>query len=312
MTFTRGHSSVLWPFGNIEFFVFIPISFWKQILVFTNEYAAASGTPSPTDVVLEELMKFLGILWYMTLFDRGEMRNYWTDNEEASIFPGACSTSMDSIMSWTRFIYIRKHLSFRSGVTVENVQRDPAARIRPLISACAMSILGHVNLGRNIAIDEASIACLSQFARRIIVFNPRKPTGKYHFKFNIVLLQKLTEKSSEIRSHVLELTASLHGSRRIVNTDNFYTSCLLLESLRAVGMFGRGTVRGGSTHFPRFTMISEKDKKPRGFMKQGVCVENHIVAASWVDGSIVFPSRGAFISKVAQEASNGNDRHSQM
>lgn len=103
----------------------------------------------------------------------------------------------------------------------------------------------------------------------------------------ILQLAELTAKSSEIRSHVIEVTASLKGSRRIVNTDKFYTLCLLMESLRAIGLYGRGTVRTSSKHFPHFTMIKPGDTKPRGYMKQGVCLEQHIVAASWVDGSIV-------------------------
>ncbi|GMF45511.1 unnamed protein product [Phytophthora fragariaefolia] len=132
-----GHSA------TSSFFAFVPLSFWNQVVVFSNEYADNSGSPSPKAISLDELMTFLGILWYMTLFDKGEMRNYWTDGEEATIFPGARSTSLGSIMTWR------------------------------------------------------------------------------------------------------------------------------------------------SWHFPHFTMTLKGDNKPRGFMKQGVCLDKHIVAASWVDGSIV-------------------------
>lgn len=52
-------------------------------------------------------------------------------------------------------------------------------------------------------------------------------------------------------------------------------------------MYGRGTVRSSSKHYPRYTMIQGSDELARGAMKQGVCVAKHIVAASWVDGSIV-------------------------
>lgn len=227
-------------------------------------------------------MKFLGILWYMTLVDKGEM-NYWVDDEEASISPGDRAIGLGSIMTWRRFLYIRRNLSFRSGVTTADLQRVPAARIRPLISILKSRCLRHVDVGRNVAVDEASIACQSRYARHIIVFNPQKPTGKYHFKLyacccstswymvsfklhcssdlvdrldgvvphpEIHRHADLTAKSSEIRSHVMEVTASLKGSSRIVNTDNFYTSCLLLESLRTVGLYGRGTVRSSSKHFP--------------------------------------------------------------
>jgi hypothetical protein len=40
----------------------------------------------------------------------------------------------------------------------------------------------HVDVGRDLTVDEASVAARSKFARYLIVYNNRKPTGKYHFK----------------------------------------------------------------------------------------------------------------------------------
>nr|AAV92925.1 transposase [Phytophthora infestans] len=305
--------------ASSSFFAFIPISFWKQVVTFSNGRAAETSGQLGAPIELEELMIFLGIQWYMTLVDKGEMRNYWFDNEDSNIFPGQSSTSLATVMSWKRYLYIRKILSFRPRTSAEELSSDPAASIRPLITILKIRCCRHVIPGRDVAVDEASIASKSKYARHIIVYNPRKPTGKYHFKLyvcccsttwivldfklhcssdlknrlaNVISpaeidrLAALTEKSSEIRKHVIEVTNSLRGSRRVVNTDNFYTSCLLLESLRTVGLYGRGTVRSSSKHFPRYTMVGSTDTK-RGTMKQGVCVEKHIVAASWVDGSVV-------------------------
>ncbi|KAJ8571617.1 hypothetical protein ON010_g5217 [Phytophthora cinnamomi] len=74
---------------------------------------------------------------------------------------------------------------------------------------------------------------------------------------------------------------------RVVNTDYYYTSYQLLEMLRVFGLYGRGTTRESSKHFPRCVMISKSDDLPRGSIKQAVSQANKIVAASWVDGSIV-------------------------
>ncbi|GMF58866.1 unnamed protein product [Phytophthora fragariaefolia] len=137
-------------FGHLatsSFFAFIPLSFWGQVVVFTNDYADASGSPSSTPVSLEELMKFLGIIWYMTLFDKGEMRNYWVDDEEANIFSGARTTSLESIMTWRRFLYIRKNLSFCSKVSTSDINRDRAVRIRPLISILKSRCMRHAEVG---------------------------------------------------------------------------------------------------------------------------------------------------------------------
>jgi hypothetical protein len=98
--------------------------------------------------------------------------------------------------------------------------------------------------------------------------------------------QELKE-SSEIRKIVLELMLPLQSTKRIVNTDNFYTSVQLLESLRVCGLYGRGTIRQNSKHFPKVFKIASSDGLPRGFMRQGVSQETGIVAASWVDSAIV-------------------------
>jgi hypothetical protein len=93
--------------------------------------------------------------------------------------------------------------------------------------------------------------------------------------------------SSAIRQIVLEVTQPLHQTKRIVNTDNFYTSVQLLLSLRDVGMYGRGTIRENSAHFPKAHMFAKKANEPRGSSLQGVSSTGQIIAASWMDGSAV-------------------------
>ncbi len=93
--------------------------------------------------------------------------------------------------------------------------------------------------------------------------------------------------SSTVRKIVLEVTEPLRGSKRIVNTDNFYTSVKLLSSLRQYGLYGRGTVKESSAHFPKAHMFSKKSDEERGSSLQGVCASERIVAASWRDGTTV-------------------------
>jgi hypothetical protein len=154
----------------------------------------------------------------------------------------------------------------------------------------------------------------------MIVFNPQKPTGKFHFKiymcccsttwlainYRLHCASDISERlrgvvddnsadsvavaleiSEKIRKYVLEVTYPLHSSRRIVNTDNYYTSCLLLESLKVNVLYGRGTIRESSKLAPKCYMLSKKDKLKRGTMRQGVDVQNKILAASWVDSNVV-------------------------
>jgi hypothetical protein len=95
------------------------------------------------------------------------------------------------------------------------------------------------------------------------------------------------QQSSTIRALVLEVTRPIHGTKRIVNTDNFYTSVQLLEALRLKGLYGRGTCRENSKHFFKGIQISKKDNYSRGVSFQAVCIEHKMIAASWVDASVV-------------------------
>jgi hypothetical protein len=106
-------------------------------------------------------------------------------------------------------------------------------------------------------------------------------------KSEAVNLKNRLAHSKEVRKHVLEVTRPLHGSKRIVNTDNFYTSVQLLMSLKEVGLYGRGTVREQSKHFPKAHMFHKKANEPRGSYMQGVSTSSNIVAASWMDGNAV-------------------------
>jgi hypothetical protein len=183
-------------------------------------------------------------------------------------------------MSLRRFKLIRRCLSFRAepGVAVE---RDPAARIRPLLNLLKCTGGKYVEVGRDLALDEASIACRSRLGRHLIVYNPQKPGGKYHFRMYVVCcsttwialnyrlhcnnsdladhlqhvvpqaeMQQLREELhdvQQVRKHVLEVIRPYFCSRRIINMDNYYTSVQLLMDLRLKGLYGRGTVRGGAS-----------------------------------------------------------------
>jgi len=302
--------------ASSSFFAYLPLPFWESTVKETNMYAADDHG---TKVTLDELIKWLGIMFYMALNPKGEYANYWGEQIETQVF-GGDHLGLESVMSLKRYIYIRKNLCFRYAVTPEHLKADPAARIRPLMNALKSTCLLFVDVGRNIAVDESSIACRSKYGRHLIVYNATKPTGKYHFKiyacccastwlmtgFRLhcnsdldqrllgvktaeeIRLQKDKNKfSSAVRDIVLEVTESLQGSKRIVNTDNFYSSVILLNTLKNVGLYGRGTVKATSAHFPKAHMLSKQSDEARGSSLQGVCTAAGIVAASWKDGTTV-------------------------
>lgn len=306
----------LFDTASSSFFAYLPLPFWHKVVEETNKYAAAGKRPL---ITLDELIKVIGIMFYMTVVSKGEYSNYWGEQIEGQIL-GVGQPGLEIIMPLKRFVYIRKNLCFRYAVESEDLKKDPAARIRPLINTLKATCPLYLDLGRNVAVDESSIACRSKYGRHLIVFNNTKPTGKYHFKIyalccatswamvsfrlhcNSTMQERLkrvvsptvaeqleadTEFSSAVRKIVIEVTQPLHHTKRIVTTDNFYTSVQLLSSLRSIGLYGRGTIRRGSAHFPLAHMLSKNSSEARGSSLQGVCASERIVAASWRDGTTV-------------------------
>ncbi|GMF58487.1 unnamed protein product [Phytophthora fragariaefolia] len=90
----------------------------------------------------------------------------------------------------------------------------------------------------------------------------------------------------QVRRHVLEVVRPYFNSQRIINMDNYYTSVQLILDLWLKGFYGRGTVHGGSKHFPKHTVLQKEDST-RGDHQQSVAVDHNMLAASWCDGNIV-------------------------
>ncbi|KAE8894652.1 hypothetical protein PF005_g23727 [Phytophthora fragariae] len=303
--------------SSASLFAYIPVSFWQQVVREMNTYARIHSIALAKLVSLDELMTFLGILFYMALIDKGEYSNYWGLQVEDTIFGGS-SVGLDNVMPLRRFKDLRKVFCFQC-VDPRAANTDQAARIRPLLNLLKVTGSKYVEVGRDIALDEASVACRSKFGKPLIVYNPMKPTGKYHFRIymlccattwislnfrlhcvrdiaerldgvvspeDIQALNEEIEGSSSIRKCVLEVVRPLYCTRRIVNSDNYYTSVQLLIALRIKGLYGRGTVRKTSSHFPKHVLLEKKDCV-RGEFRQGVSIDRTMVAASWFDSAIV-------------------------
>ncbi|GMF41763.1 unnamed protein product [Phytophthora fragariaefolia] len=234
-------------------------------------------------------------------------------------------------MSLNRFKLLRRCLCFNA--TPTNLDQDAAARIRPLLNLLKVTGDKYVVVGRDVALDEASVACRSRQGRHMIVFNPTKPTGKYHFRLYMVCcsstwialryklhcnrnniadrlkgviaaaevqaLSQELEEVSKIRQHVLEVVQPMFGSNRVVSLDDYYASVQLPQGLRLKGLYARGTIRMNSKHFPGHTMLDKDDKCVRGEMRQAVSREHGMVAASWCDGNIVHMVTNADASSVS-------------
>lgn len=169
-----------------SFLAFLPLQFWRIVLKESNRYASMHKIRG-AEITLDELMIFLGLTFHMTLIDRGEYSNYWGPWSETEPITGAPTLGYDHIMSLNRFKFIRRCLTVQiPGSEVS----DPLFRIRPMINALRERAKEILVLGRNVSVDESSIACRSKFARHLIVFNPTKPGGKYHFRMYVLTCAK--------------------------------------------------------------------------------------------------------------------------
>ncbi|GMF44924.1 unnamed protein product [Phytophthora fragariaefolia] len=311
------YSHVFEHSATSSFFAYLPVYFWRQVLFETKKYAVTYGIRISRPFTLIELMSFLGILFYMALNKKGEYANYWGSQPEDLVFGGS-STSLDTIMSLSRFKVLRRCFSFNAVPTT--LVYDAAARIRPLLNLLKVTGGLYVDVGRNVALNEASVVCRSRQGRHMIVFNPMKPTGKYHFRHYVVCcsstwialnyklhcsrcdvadrwdgivgfeedwaLSEEFDQVSKIRQHVQEVMRPFYATNRIVNMDNYYTSVQLLQELELKGLYGRGTIRANSKHFPRHTMLDES-KCSCGDSLQAISIDYSMNAASWCDGDVV-------------------------
>lgn len=274
-------------------FAYLPISFWKQVLLHTNQQAREKSIVGAKTLLftLDELMKFLGIMWFMAAVDKGEYANYWGEQIEDAIFETTTS-NLDNVMPLRRFKLLRAAFCFRcsSDISALESKRDSAVRIRPVLNMLKEKSMLYVQVGRNLAVDEASVSARHKFARHLIVYNAQKPTGKYHFRFYMVCcatswlclnfrlhgestmqaradglydvsetqaLADEIEPAKKTRQIVLEITRPFFGSGRIVNCDNYYTSVMLLLALQLKGLFCRGTIKRVSMHFPRHVILCD-------------------------------------------------------
>ena len=133
-----------------------------------------SGARWKEDISFEEMMVFWGILIKMTLRPT----------------PGQCYTSCWNDQRWhpytnkmdlRRFQQIRSvlHLNDESNMAQE---KDSLAKVRLLLNCLKVTFPSYIDLGDDVALDEASIGCRSKYGRHLIFYNSANP-DKYHFRF---------------------------------------------------------------------------------------------------------------------------------
>jgi hypothetical protein len=255
---------------------FLPQALWEKIVFESNTYARQkmlksgkrmiSGYSWRHDVSLHEMYQFFGLLIHMTVLPTPgrDYTYYWTNYHVYTWV---------NCMKLYRFKQIRSVLHFNSSTSREK-SKDPLHTVRP-IYATIQEILGrYLDLGSEFSLDEASAACRSSFGRHLIVYNPTKNCGKFHFRFYL-LCCSVTYVCIKMRIHVktddmveedayqgggsdailssastkvlnrliLDMARPLYGKGMTINFNNYYASPSVAIELLKHRVYCRGTLR---------------------------------------------------------------------
>ncbi len=121
------------------------------------------------------MLTYFGVLLFSMLYPQTgcRVRSCW-DNQ--SINPWT------AYMSKARYLQITSMFHFNSNSDRNGLATDSLHKVRPLLEILKRSIGHYASFGSELSFDEATMACFSRNARGLISFNPKKPTGKFHFK----------------------------------------------------------------------------------------------------------------------------------
>jgi hypothetical protein len=173
-----------------SFLAFVPVRMFYAITLFSNDYAhhllsddtnenkLIGGRTWKHDIKMNEMMKFFGILFQMTLRPTPGLSfpECWKD---------AAWHPYTKFMTLWRFKQIRTVLHFNSNTNFAE-SRDAVHKVRPLLNCLKLTFPTYIEVGNELALDEASIACRSKYGADVVFFNPKKPSGKFHFRLYLL------------------------------------------------------------------------------------------------------------------------------
>jgi hypothetical protein len=212
-----------------SFLAFLPVPIWQTMLKETIRFCAQqreahphgfiSGNPWSSELTLTELMTFISILLEMTLHPTPG-RSYvhmWTNQ---SLYP------FTKHITITRFRQLRSiiHLNNNNAPAGSSGAIDPLAKIRPMLQVLKETLPSCLDVGDELALDEASVASKSKYGRFLIMYNPMKPGGKFHYRFYFVCDS----------DHYNLLRFSMHTRNNADLADGFNTALLPPEPVNDV------------------------------------------------------------------------------
>ena len=230
------------------------------------------------EVTREELMAYIGMLFYMGIVRLPQIEMYWSDKHEL------IRQHISEVMPLVRFQQISRFLHLndnerevKAGVT----GYDPLYKVRPLLDIIASTFESEYNLNESITIDEAMIPFKGRLSfKQYMKDKPVKhgikvfvlADAKYGYikKFRIYTGKNSALSQDELglsTAVVLDLMKGLEGRHHKLYVDNYYTSPYLFLTLYLKGTYACGTARTNRKAYPP-ALAYEKSKAnepKRGF-----------------------------------------------
>ncbi|XP_052453867.1 piggyBac transposable element-derived protein 4-like isoform X35 [Carassius gibelio] len=252
-----------------------------------------------TDVGVDELYRYIGLIFYMSVLKMSSIADYWRQDSPFSLpFPA-------TVMSRDRYRTIswNVHMSHPDADEENDRKRgtdqhDRLFRIKPLMDTIRLACKAFYHPRRNLAVKERLVACRAKTGMRRCT--KVKPT-KLGFKFfdlsdssngYIVDFSVYTGKNSFPAGRGLSYDAVMSlldrkvlGSGYHVYMDDFYTSPKLFTDLFTLKFGACGTYREQRKGFPKTATNSLSRSSSRGSIRW--IRDGPLVCVKWMDTQVV-------------------------
>ncbi|XP_061184352.1 piggyBac transposable element-derived protein 4-like [Saccostrea echinata] len=274
---------------------------FEKIVEYTNLSAATKRTADPeyhngswTDVTVEEMKAYYGILLLMEVmtFERDEL--YWYNNEKYWVI----GSKIGEIMTRDRYIQIKRYLHFSDD---RNNNDDKLHKVRMILDTLRSSFQQEYIPHQHVSVDEAMIPFKGRLGMKqymkdkpikfgIKMWVAADAVTAYCHNFEIyvgrnndVIINRKLGLSSRV---VIGMTKPLENKGYVIYTDNFYTSPTLADYL--YNTYLCGTVRPSRKGYPKAMIPTARDARrmPRGTSDWLMC--GPLLAQYWKDIRLMY------------------------
>jgi len=289
----------------LEYFqLFYDDCLFENIARFTNLNAAskravnsgAAATGKWTDVTIDELKAYYGLLLLMDVMQYDRDEHYWSHNATHWLV----GSKFGDVMSRDRFVQIKRYLHFSDDSN--SPQHDKLHKVRYILNHCRTAFQNEYQPHREISVDEAMIPFKGRLSMKQYMKDKPVKFGiklwvaadaitAYCHNFEVYVGKGAGIVNNDLglaSNVVIGLTQPIMMKGHVIYTDNFYTSPQLADYLYQLDTYLCGTVRSNRKGFPKELVASNSEarKLERGASKWMMC--GPLLATSWKDNRMVY------------------------